>query len=253
MIPNAAVYLSVLVGAIVGRREMVRARALQVSREEAMHHARNAERERIGRDLHDLLGHTLSLISIKSELARKLIDKNTDAARSEIAEIEGISRAALSQVREAVSGIRASEFSGELASAKINLLSAGIEVDLQCAPLPPLSSAQSQNLGMIMREASNNLLRHAQASLVSISVEIRDAQLQLCIKDNGRGFDVSTRSRGTGLASMRERITELEGSLQINSSREVRSSGTELVFRLPLSKHAKEAVPTLSNSLQAVS
>ena len=106
--------------------------ALQLSQDEVRRLAATAERERIGRDLHDLLGHTLSLITLKLELARKLHDRGDGRARQEIGEAEAIAREALAQVRSAVTGIRASDLAGELASAR--LLLECQQVHLQYAP-----------------------------------------------------------------------------------------------------------------------
>ena len=101
---------------------------LRRSKEEIMRLATLAERERIGRDLHDLLGHTLSVVALKSELARKLIDRDLDAARSEIGEVERVARDALSQVRNAVSGIRSTALSAELLAATALLEAQGVKV-----------------------------------------------------------------------------------------------------------------------------
>ena len=110
------------------RTPRISRRHLRRSNEEIMRLATLAERERIGRDLHDLLGHTLSVVALKSELARKLIDRDLDAARSEIGEVERVARDALSQVRNAVSGIRSTALSAELVAATALLEAQGLKV-----------------------------------------------------------------------------------------------------------------------------
>jgi two-component system sensor histidine kinase DesK len=102
---------------------------LRLSHEEVRRLAASAERERIGRDLHDLLGHTLSMVALKSELAGRLVESDPLAARREIADVQRVAREALSQVRSAVSGIRAAALASELASARQRLETPGVRVD----------------------------------------------------------------------------------------------------------------------------
>ncbi len=104
---------------------------LQLSHDEVRRLAALAERERIGRDLHDLLGHTLSLVALKSELAGKLVERDPQAARRELAEVTRVARDALSQVRSAVTGIRAAGLASELASARLLLESDGVSFELR--------------------------------------------------------------------------------------------------------------------------
>src|SRR5690606_28083445 len=115
--------MTMIIGTIVNVEAMQHEKdaALQLSHDEVRRLAATAERERIGRDLHDLLGHTLSLITLKLELSRKLIDRDTDAARREIGEAEKVARHALAEVRSAVTGFRAADLAAELASARLLL------------------------------------------------------------------------------------------------------------------------------------
>ena len=138
--------------------------------------ARLAERERIGRDLHDLLGHTLSLIAIKSELAAKLMDRDRAAAGREVTEVMNIARDALRQVRTAVTGIRSAAFEGEMASARAMLDTAGVmlKYERDGTMLPP---EVETTLAMIVREAVTNIQRHSRAGAASIQV----------LLDEGRG------------------------------------------------------------------
>jgi two-component system, NarL family, sensor histidine kinase DesK len=225
VVPNALIGTAVLVGAIFGRRELQLNAKLHLSRVELERHARNAERERISRDLHDLLGHTLSVIALKSELARRLAPKHVEAAVLEIAEVETIAREALIQVRQAVTGMRATEFSAELATARVTLISTGIELN-SAQPLPILSAEYSQALGLVLREAVTNVLRHANANRVEIQLYQRDA-LELIVKDNGMG---SVKAAGNGINGMRERLLALGGELQITA---VVGKGTEVRACLP--------------------
>ena len=218
----------VMLGAVLGRIQSLRNAELRLTQDEVRRLARMNERERIGRDLHDLLGHTLSLIAIKSELAGKLLTRDADAAAIQIGEIETIARKALSEVREAVSGFRASGFATELASARLSLLSAGVSLDARIPALPELASDIESALALSLREAVTNVVRHAHADRVEVELQAEPRSLALSISDDGRG---STIAPGNGLTGMRERIEHLGGRLQVDSAPGV---GTRVRIWLPL-------------------
>ena len=113
--------------------------ALKLSHDEVRRLAATAERERIGRDLHDLLGHTLSLITLKLELARKLSERDPPGSRRELEEAERVARHALAEVRSAVTGIRSADLAAELASARLLLESSNVHLEYDAPPavLPP--------------------------------------------------------------------------------------------------------------------
>ncbi len=187
--------------------------ALLLSHEEVRRLAALAERERIGRDLHDLLGHTLSLVALKTDLAGKLIDRDPAAARREIDEVRTVARDALAQVRSAVTGIRAAGLAAELASARLLLESDGVAITCPHA-IPALSPEQETVLAMTLREAITNLQRHAQATTARVLIEPRGAHWCLIVEDNGRGGAIVP---GNGLAGMRERLHAIGGTLRIDS------------------------------------
>ena len=143
------------------------AEKLRVANDEIEHLAKVAERERIARDLHDLLGHTLSLITLKAELARKLVDRDPQRAKQEMQDVEQTSRAALADVREAISGYRGQGLAAELIRARQTLETAGITVDCDASEVP-LSPAQESVLALALREAVTNVVRHAQAQRCSV-------------------------------------------------------------------------------------
>ena len=202
---------------------------LRVANDEIEHLAKVAERERIARDLHDLLGHTLSLITLKAELARKLVDRDPQRAKQEMQDVEQTSRAALADVREAISGYRGPGLAAELIRARQTLETAGITVDCNASAVP-LSPAQETVLALALREAVTNVVRHAQAQRCSVRLS-RDQQLcTLEIADNGRGADGP---EGNGLRGMRERLEAIGGSLQRQTA-----AGTRLVIHLPLASAA---------------
>jgi two-component system sensor histidine kinase DesK len=218
--------------------------ALKLSHDEVRRLAATAERERIGRDLHDLLGHTLSLITLKLELSRKLFDRDTEAARREVEEAEKVARHALAQVRAAVTGIRATDLAAELASARLMLESSAVHLDYGQPPcLPP---EIERGLALVLREAVTNIARHAAASRASVSFEKIDGGLCLTIADNGRG---GVQEEGNGLTGMRERVRGLNGRLQIHSQR---GQGTRLRVVVPLPAAAVQApAPAVEGSLAA--
>lgn len=221
------VSLSVGGGNLAYRINAQKDAALRLSHDEVRKLAATAERERIGRDLHDLLGHTLSMITLKSELARKLFERDPQAARREIADVERIARDALAQVRHAVSGIRAAALAGEVASARLLLECAnvrfqydGFEVEL------PVECETC--LALALREAITNIQRHAHATQACAELTVDAEVVQLCVRDNGNG--VSGRE-GNGLTGMRERVAALGGWLRIESPP---AGGALLTLRLPL-------------------
>jgi two-component system sensor histidine kinase DesK len=199
---------------------------LRLSHEEVRRLAATAERERIGRDLHDLLGHTLSLIALKSELAGKLLARDPVAARREIADVERITRDALAQVRSAVSGMRAAGLVGEIASARLLLECAGVRFAYSGfdRELPP---AQEACLALALREAVTNIQRHAGATHAEAALVVDDDGVQLTVRDDGSG---GIAAHGNGLNGMRERVEALGGSLRIDAGR---GRGTQLILRLP--------------------
>ncbi|WP_334177247.1 sensor histidine kinase [Pseudoxanthomonas sp.] len=209
--------------------ETVRKRAeLKLSHEEVRRLAALAERERIGRDLHDLLGHTLSLVALKSDLAGRLIERDPQAARNEIVEVSRVARDALAQVRRAVTGIRAAGLAAELASAKLLLESDGITLryDAQEVVVPPDLETV---LALALREAVTNIQRHARATLAEVSLASTDDQVQLRIRDNGVG---SAAVPGNGLGGMRERVESRGGRLRIESTLR-QGTCVEIVLPLP--------------------
>lgn len=208
--------------------ENTRKRAeLKLSHEEVRRLARLAERERIGRDLHDLLGHTLSLIALKSELAGRLLQRDPDAARREIDDVGRVARDALTQVRSAVTGIRAAGIAAELASAKLLLESDGVAFKYAMTDTALPAGVESA-LAMTVREAVTNIQRHARARHAEVAFATDRGDVVLHIADDGRGGAIVP---GNGLGGMRERIEALGGRLRIDSGA---GRGTRIEARLPL-------------------
>jgi two-component system sensor histidine kinase DesK len=221
------VVFALIVGGInIHYAQVGRANArLRLAREEIEHLAKLAERERIARDLHDLLGHTLSLVILKSELASKLGERDPERAFNEIRDVERISRDALAQVRAAVSGYRSGGLAAEVQHARNALSTAGVtlETAITKAQLPPAHEAV---LCLALREAITNIVRHAGARRCRVSVDVANEQCTLTISDDGRGGNAPS---GSGLSGMRERVEILGGTLARDGHR-----GTTLTVTLPL-------------------
>ena len=232
-IPMIYMISAVIAGPVVGlfnigMHQKIRSDAqLRLSHEEVRRLAAVAERERIGRDLHDLLGHTLSLVALKSNLASRLIDKDPAAARKEMDDVSGVAREALAQVRRAVSGIRAAGLAAELASARLLLESDGVRFSYELQEVA-LSAEQETVLALAVREAVTNIQRHARAGGANVSLHSADHQVSLRIDDDGRGGAIVP---GNGLSGMRERIEALGGKLRVDA---MPGQGTRVEVTLPL-------------------
>ncbi|ADV66705.1 sensor histidine kinase [Deinococcus maricopensis] len=219
-------------------------RRLQIVQAEKERLAQQAERERISRDLHDLLGHTLSVIALKSELAGKLAGRDPARAAQEITDVARISRDALQEVRAAVRGYRGSGLTAELARAKIALDTAGVTLDLD-TDAPDLPPATEYAMELVLREAITNVVRHAGASRVQVSVTGDADAFTLRITDDGRGM---RGAEGTGLTGMRERVRAHGGTLSCAPGE--RGAGTRLtaVFPLATAPRGVPLTPTLGSA-----
>jgi len=210
---------------------------LRLAHEEIEHLAKVAERERIARDMHDVLGHTLSVIVLKSELACRLLDRDAVRARTEVSEVEQIARQALAEVRKAIGGYRTGSLAEEFARARATLETAGVRVEIQMREPRPgphkLSPAQETVLALVVREAVTNVVRHSGAATCRIRFEPTADRYQLEIQDDGRG---SSDFEGNGLRGMRERVEAFDGTLARDGSR-----GTRLTVTIPI-RHKQEAI-----------
>jgi two-component system sensor histidine kinase DesK len=203
-------------------------RKLRMAHDEIEQLAKTAERERIARDLHDLLGHTLSLIVIKSELASKLFTAQPERAAAELRDIEETARRALAEVRETVTGYRSRGLGDELIQAAQTLEAAGVRSHVPMTA-PRLHAQHEATLALVLREAVTNVVRHAGATNCSVEIATSNAATRLVVTDDGRG---RIEREGNGLRGMRERIVELGGSLTLNSD-----VGTRIEVALPALAH----------------
>jgi two-component system sensor histidine kinase DesK len=222
------------------------------------------ERLRIARDLHDLLGHSLSLITLKAQLAGRVIGSDPDRAAAEIGELEAVARQSLSDVREAVAGFRQPDLAGELAAARQLLDAAGIASDISSAGAEHLTQQVDAALAWAVREGATNVVRHSRATRVAIRVTARESVAVAEISDNGpagpdangagpapaaasgaglapgpAGRVLAHRPRsaftGSGLAGLAERVRNLGGELAAGV---VEPQGFLLRVVVPLSPQA---------------
>jgi two-component system, NarL family, sensor histidine kinase DesK len=199
--------------ALRGTRYLISVNAeLWAARDELARSAVAEERLRFARDLHDLLGHSLSLIALKSELAGRLAERDPARARAEMADVEATARQALAEVREAVSGYRQVTFAQALAEARSALSAAGIRLDVPGRPVP-LPPSVDTLLGWVVREATTNVLRHSDARSVTVVLAAGDDAV-LTVTDDGRG---SAAAPGVGLAGLAERVDAAGGRLACES------------------------------------
>jgi two-component system sensor histidine kinase DesK len=198
--------------------------ALLKAREAAEHLAAVAERERIARDLHDLLGHTLSVIVIKSELAAKLSARDPARAALEIADVERISRTALNEVRRAIHGYRGASLRDEVSNGRTALEAAGVSLATDLRPVV-LGPDEEHALALAVREALTNVIRHAGASRCAVRLAAADGRVEVVVEDDGRG---GAHVEGAGLSGMRARLADVGGTVACDGTR-----GTRLVLSVP--------------------
>lgn len=210
-----ATFLSTMVtAAILSLAEAVR--ELRAAREELARRAVEKERLRFSRDLHDLLGHTLSVIVVKSEAARRLAPRDMDAALAQITDIESVGRQALTEIREAVTGYREGSLSTELDRARSALEATGIEPVVRHSGAP-LAAQTEALLGWVVREAVTNAVRHSGAGRCEITVEGSAERVLLRVVDDGRGPSATVGvggTGGTGLKGLTERLAAAGGRLE---------------------------------------
>jgi two-component system sensor histidine kinase DesK len=227
--PNVfiAIFLLVLIGAgNIFFAEQKRAECkLRLAQQENVALAAVAERERIARDLHDVLGHTLSVIVLKAELAGRLIERDPQRAAQEIADVEKTARTALSEVREAIGGYRSQGLTAEMEQARKTLQSANVSLSCE-SPIPQLNAAEETVLCLAVREAVTNIVRHAQAAHCRMHFTTSDDGFYtLLITDDGGRAKLQ---EGNGLRGMRERVQSLGGRLSITAD-----PGVTLRIELP--------------------
>jgi two-component system, NarL family, sensor histidine kinase DesK len=203
---------------------------LRAALEENVTLAAVAERERIARDLHDVLGHTLSVIVLKAELAGRLITRDPDRATTEMADVERTARAALAEIREAIGGYRSRGLAAEIEAARSTLDAAGVTLLADSGPERETLTPQEETaLALALREAVTNIVRHARATTCRLHFVSQAGQRRLVVEDDGQHAIVR---EGNGLRGMRERIESLGGHFSLEQGT-AQNHGTRLIIELP--------------------
>ncbi|MFL0373947.1 sensor histidine kinase [Paenibacillus amylolyticus] len=202
------------------------------------------ERQRIARDLHDTLGQKLSLIGLKTDLARRLLRNNPDQAEIELNDLRQTASTALKEVREMVTTMRGTQLVDELFRAEQILKAASIEFELEGNPKLQDTSQLNENvLGMCLKEAVTNVVKHSQATTCTIIIKETLADNVLTVQDNGVGIERTRKQdrRGTGILGMKERLEFVNGCLDIRSATDI--TGTAIIIHVPklVRKPIKEA------------
>lgn len=203
-----AAILVVLTMALFGSRQLVAANdELRDARDEIAMLAIAEERARMARDLHDVLGHSLTTITVKAGLARRILESSGDGAQvvAELRDVESLSRTALSEVRSTVSGYRKASLPAELVGARVALQAAEIVADLPHA-VDNVPAELQEPFAYVLREGVTNVIRHSRAS----RCEVRLGESWIEIRDDGVG---GVSSSGHGLAGLVERLAQVGGSL----------------------------------------
>jgi two-component system sensor histidine kinase DesK len=186
--------------------------ALADAREQVARLAVAQERGRFARDLHDLLGHTLSVIRVKAELGARLVDTDPVRAGSEMAEVEAVARSALVEVQAAVDGYHP-DLAVELERAGAALGAAGIAAVIDAEP-GQVTGRGAEVLAWVAREAATNVVRHSDARRCRIGIERNGSGFTMVVEDDGVGLRPGAPA-GRGLAGMRERLAEVGGTLAL--------------------------------------
>ncbi|MQA78168.1 MAG: sensor histidine kinase [Streptosporangiales bacterium] len=205
-----SVELGIIMAAVAGlmfvvRRMQGQEAVIRRAHEDLAALAVDAERARFSRDLHDIVGHSLTAIIVKAELARKLAERRPENVAPEVSDIERLARETLEDVRRTVAGYREVTLAGELASARSVLAAAGIAANLPHA-VDEVPGELRVLFGWVVREGVTNVVRHSRAH--SCRVEVTSTSVEVI--DDGRG---GTAEPGTGLTGLRERVGALGGTL----------------------------------------
>ncbi|MGI8385136.1 sensor histidine kinase [Robertmurraya sp. P23] len=195
------------------------------------------ERQRIARDLHDTLGQKLSLIGLKSDLARRLITKDPEQAKDELRDVQQTARTALNEVRQLVSQMRGIRLDEEIVLVRQILKAADIEfIYSQEKPVTNVSLFLENILSMCIKEAITNVVKHSQANVVQLTIKQSSKDITIIVQDDGIGlWQKQSQSSGHGLVGMKERLDFVNGSLKI-----IGDGGTKLIMKVPLVQVAKE-------------
>lgn len=194
-----------------GRRQREAQRLIEIA----------GERERVARDVHDVLGHSLTVVTVKAELAERLVDVDPERAKAEIAEVRSIARESLAEIRATVAGLRVARLTDELVAASRALAGAGIDLEVVGDPAD-VDPRHRITLAWALREATTNVVRHSAARRCEVVL----APDRLVVRDDGRG--ARGHREGNGIRGLRERVEHTGGSVRLEPA----DPGTRVVVQL---------------------
>ncbi|MEO0319333.1 MAG: histidine kinase [Pseudomonadota bacterium] len=216
--------LSCMAGAAQLAEAQLAENARALEREEAA----IAERARIARDVHDVLGQTLTMVALKADIAARTLGTDPAQTTRELQEIRDAARAALSDVRAAVSDMTATTITAEIERARRFLESGGVSLTVTGDP-PPLTPTADTVLGLVLREAVTNVIRHAEATGVTLRFEQTGDTFKIAVQDNGAGLSDDGWVPGAGLSGLSARVDSLKGTASFS-----RSPGFRVTVDVPL-------------------
>lgn len=220
---------------ITERSKMLR-RELATANKKIERYIQEEERHRIARDLHDTLGQTLTMMKLKSELAIRLIDKDSEQAKQEINEVMRTSRFALKQVRELVTSMKYVSLDEEIEHGSKLLKSSGIRLSVKESPSPPkLSKVAETMLAFSLRECFTNIIKHSKAKSCSLTREFTNEWYHIHVEDDGIGF-AGVETDGNGLTSIQERMRLLQGHVNIAASS---NGGVSVTLSVPVNERER--------------
>lgn len=225
LLSTVAPLVSMWIVGLATAEERAHDRAMAAEQARVEHLSTLAERERIARDLHDLVGHTLTGIVVRTQLARRL---PPDEAAGEMAAVEALARTALDEVRAAVTGWRQAGLDAEITAATAALAAAGVALTVHRDPDLGLDPATEHAMALALREAVTNVVRHAAAGHCTVTLRAVGERVRLDVADDGAGG--TDAPEGTGLSGMRERVAALGGEVR---RRRPAGTGTVLEVALP--------------------
>ena len=214
---------------VLSAESVARETALIASQKSVERLATLAERDRIAKDLHDMLGHQLSVVAVKADLASKLLERDPKSAARELGDIQNMAREALHELRIVVDDMKQASVAAEIQRARTALEASDVYLDAG-SQLPPVPRHLERPVALVIREAVTNIIRHAGADRCSLTVERQEDALIVQIHDNGRG---GIKREGHGIAGMRERVRQLGGRFSMDGG-----DGTRLLATFPLAEES---------------
>lgn len=195
--------------------------------------AADLERSRIARDIHDGVGHSLTALSVQLEVARKLLSRDPKKSESALGEAEQMAKRCLRDVRNSIALMRVDDFDFQEALSTLlrGIESSGtIKIDKN-VQIPPLPTVTAYQIFRVIQESCTNCLRHSEADKLEISIIPVERELNIVVRDNGKGFDADAKFNSFGLTGIRERVNDLQGHVEIAS---VSGGGTTVTVSIPL-------------------